>query len=924
MADAAQSSSWADNDFAPVRQVFQGSGFNLGNISFAPDGSIVEQMPNSSPRVLIDKFGKALLPERAASFPSPVAAPVAPAPAPTPVAPQAPETLASAQKHPQDMSVDERIDAGFESVDREYNQLVDEWNAGTLSQAEWDERAARNLSREDRVVNASLKRNQELLDQEQDDPQLFINQIKELGGGAEIAKGNMLQDIPELAGAITSGYRSREDQERIYNERMNARRVAINSLISEGKIDGSLAGLSVEGHLSGPNRNLILQRLKSDPQTSQHAMPVARPGTSSHERGNALDFSLDKLNEIAALRGVSIDQLKQEIARYGFHFDVPNDPVHASYRGPAGAGIGSPPPEEKQKKGPETPAGFSHEGTVADSTIRSAASQSAQNLISSQGAINKHQDAIQKSLQDKEAAEIRGLKAQHAITDEIRKMEDSSLQMQEESLQTQEKFTRQLVNNAQKKFQEFDERSKYLQARSSDPSRIFGFFDVVPTTDKNGNVTGHESEFKPFAALATVTAGIAVVANALLTIGSEGKIPMLASSIIFRLVNSDMQAQKTALTGQLSRLNSDVTMLGQAFKTTKDMDSAVSLVVEKRLGLVKSLLETAKKRAMEQDPSGGAGNQIAAIENLMNAANLLKTSEEAKRNERLSKVFSENYKTQRSVYESLKDSEHKRFQIQLGRERLDLSERSLENEKARLEYNRQAANSLTDKQKEKADMANSMSGNAIEFMRIWEKVGKGHQTKGKMHWLISRSGMPTDWDNYVKDLVDMNITKMNEQEFRFVQEQAQLFGPMLIRLLGEVGNLNQGENIRGINMFPKASDSYEAGVSKLYTIIGLSQLMGDDRFIRLPREEKRRILMSGHRRIGEAYYNEISGRKYMNYEAASKYYGEAAFRFVQESTKRLGHDVRAPTVMDAKPREPEDAALKRLIQGQDAAQSKAQ
>ncbi len=757
--------------------------------------------------------------------------------------------------------------------------------------------------------------------------------LEDQGGGASAAKRMMLQEIPELSEAITSGYRSREKQQEIYDQRMSHRKAAMDALIAEGKIDRSMSGLSWGDALSrvpeqnrGAFEELVFNKLRQDPNTAQHAYPVAKPGTSPHERGDAIDFSISKLQEIAHNRGMTLDQLKHRMWQYGFDFDIPNDPVHASYRGIPGPGIVGGPGATQgagSSARPRIDKRFSYAPSVRSVLVQDRATKSASQLVESQNAINEQHAAIKKSIEDKAAAEERGLRAQENIIKLVEKQEDHNDLLRQESLNSQERFTQKLVSSAQKKYEEFDKRSEYLQARSKDPSRIFGFFDVVPEMS-DGKVVGHKSEFKPFAAVATITAAIATVANAMLTIGSEGKIPMLATNIIFRLVNSDMEAQKTALTGELSRLNSDVTMLGQAFKTTQDMDSAVSLVVEKRTQLVKDLLKKAKNRAMAEDPSGDPGNRLAAIQTMMNASDVLLKSQEVKRNEKLQKIIADDYSIQRATYESLKDTEHKRFQIQLKREQLDMSERSLELQEKRLKMNIDASKSLTPDEKRKADTANSMSGDAIQILRIWERVGKEHAAKGMMHWIITRSGEPTTYANYLKDAKRAGIEAIEEKELRFIQEKANSFGPLLIRLLGEVGNMNENENLRGIEMFPSARDDYETGRDKLYTIIALTQLMGDDRFIRLPREEKRKIMMSGNKRIGEAYYQMINGKKYVDYNAASKYFGKHAFDFVRDSTRRLGYSVSPPQIRQESPklRDPNENKKKNIIRGLEPSQTK--
>ena len=235
-----------------------------------------------------------------------------------------------------------------------------------------------------------------------------------------------------------------------------------------------------------------------------------------------------------------------------------------------------------------------------------------------------------------------------------------------------------------------------------------------------------------------------------------------------------------------------------------------------------------------------------------------------------------------------------------------------------------ASKSLTPDEKRKADTANSMSGDAIQILRIWERVGKEHAAKGMMHWIITRSGEPTTYANYLKDAKRAGIEAIEEKELRFIQEKANSFGPLLIRLLGEVGNMNENENLRGIEMFPSARDDYETGRDKLYTIIALTQLMGDDRFIRLPREEKRKIMMSGNKRIGEAYYQMINGKKYVDYNAASKYFGKHAFDFVRDSTRRLGYSVSPPQIRQESPklRDPNENKKKNIIRGLEPSQTK--
>ncbi|MBF85177.1 MAG: hypothetical protein CL489_12010, partial [Acidobacteria bacterium] len=80
-----------------------------------------------------------------------------------------------AQNAPVQDPRDKAIDAAWEYVESNWQQLDDQWNAGELTDDEWDKYYDRVNQGEKFAIKASLKRDQELLDQEQDDPQLFIN-----------------------------------------------------------------------------------------------------------------------------------------------------------------------------------------------------------------------------------------------------------------------------------------------------------------------------------------------------------------------------------------------------------------------------------------------------------------------------------------------------------------------------------------------------------------------------------------------------------------------------------------------------------------------------------------------------------------------------------------------------------------------------
>ena len=93
-------------------------------------------------------------------------------------------------------------------------------------------------------------------------------------------------------------------------------------------------------------------------------------------------------------------------------------------------------------------------------------------------------------------------------------------------------------------------------------------------------------------------------------------------------------------------------------------------------------------------------------------------------------------------------------------------------------------------------------------------------------------------------------------------------------MLGEVGNMSESENKRGIAMFPVDGDPYEVGLYKLYSILGMARTLGDSRYHRLSEDKRTAIVRGGWDVLGKEYYEKIKGneQKVRFFEAKNKYW----------------------------------------------------
>jgi len=428
--------------------------------------------------------------------------------------------------------------------------------------------------------------------------------------------------------------------------------------------------------------------------------------------------------------------------------------------------------------------GKKHEGAVATIGDFALASDKAHNALIKQ--LSPYERATEEALQAKEVKEQEfayaaeeEAKARSEI--EIRKAADIQLIANES-----DRLARAGQEREDNELKSVKKTSDWIRKNRTDPYRQFAWIN------EDGDHTVGQVVY-------TIAAVIALIANIAVTAKSamrkKGKVfPLMAWDMITGAINMDIKAQEAALAGAYASQNASESLLGQYRSSTTSKLAAMQQAKADMLDYYDTELERAKAKFGKDglvESQAIAGELIAKIkgEKAQLALGIKQTVKQEVASQLASKISSTG---------AVSQHKERALGLILAAAGAEATERA-----------RRGKTKLTTKQEQTMHGLFAMMGDLKKAKGIWEKHGSSMLiTK----WLASKGAF---------NLVDIGYERGNE--LAALTELREMLAASLATLAGNVGNLTEIEQLRGMLQIPK-TDTGKIGTWKLQRAIQAARL----------------------------------------------------------------------------------------------------